>query len=214
MITTRDTSINELWVCADATKWNNALKRYWDFVKPGNLKLERELENLTLDRVRDFSPSDWYSFLLNEYYRWKYTAPNRYASTTTHLKKWKGKLEELDSIRRALLAVDLEDPKKGLAIAVKIPGLGVAGASGLLALLYPDQFGTVDQFVVRALRDVAGLPELERLERMNPENLSQRDGVLLIGILRRKAAELNETLQGQRWTPRMVEMVLWTYGRG
>jgi len=54
-------------------------------------------------------------------------------------------------------------------IATSIHGLGIAGASGLLTLMYPDQFGTVDQFVVKALREVEGLPQRAALERMNPE---------------------------------------------
>lgn len=207
--------IRELWVCAHASTWEDSLKRYWCFVKPENRELECSLDNLTLDRVRGFSPLGWYDFLLNEYFKWKYTAANRYASTTAHLKKCDGKLEQLDAIRLALLDLDIEDIRTGLATACKIPGLGVAGASGLLALMFPTKFATVDQFVVKALREVADLPEANRLAKMNPENLSQRDGMLLVGLLRRKAAELNETLQESRltWTPRNLEKILWTYGR-
>jgi len=35
--------------------------------------------------------------------------------------------------------------------------------------MYPDRFGTVDQFVVKALREADGLPLRAALERMNPE---------------------------------------------
>jgi hypothetical protein len=31
----------------------------------------------------------WYEFLANEYFRWKYTAANRYATTTKQLAKYK-----------------------------------------------------------------------------------------------------------------------------
>ncbi|MFW6027899.1 MAG: hypothetical protein ACOC91_03740, partial [bacterium] len=92
-------------------------------------------------------------------------------------------------------------------------GLGTAGASGLLALMYPRKFGTVDQFAVKALRQVNGLPEAAALARMTPESLSIRDGVLIIGILRRKAADNNRMFKSNAWTPRKLDKVLWTYGR-
>jgi hypothetical protein len=43
---------------------------------------------------------------------------------------------------------------------------------------------------------------------MNEENLSVADGVLLIKIMRRKAAEI-----GNGWTPRKVDAALWVVGR-
>jgi len=63
------------------------------------------------------------------------------------------------------------------------------------------------------LREVNGLPEARALARMNPESLTVEDGVLLIRILRRKAAELHLLLTSADWTPRKVDKVLWTYGR-
>jgi len=48
---------------------------------------------------------------------------------------------------------------------------------------------------------------------MSPENLSISDGVLLIDILTRKANENNELFGVSSWTPRKIDMVLWTYGR-
>jgi hypothetical protein len=53
-------------------------------------------------------------------------------------------------------------------IASQIRGLGTAGASGLLALMYPTHFGTVDQFVVKGLQQVDDLLEKAALGRMNP----------------------------------------------
>ncbi len=55
-----------------------------------------------------------------------------------------------------------DDTRETLLAAKKTPGLGFAGASGLLALLYPQKFGTVDQFVVKTLRNVPTLPTWER----------------------------------------------------
>jgi hypothetical protein len=96
----------------------------------------------------------------------------------------------------------------------RIHGLGTAGASGLLALIYPAHFATVDQFVAKALRLVEGLPERDRVLKMRSNGLTVSDGVVLIDIMRRKAAQSNNQLFGfSHWTPRKLDMILWTYGR-
>jgi len=51
--------------------------------------------------------------------------------------------------------------------------------------MYPREFGTVDQFLVKALRKIHGLPEAAALGAMKPDSLWPSDGVVLIGILRR-----------------------------
>jgi hypothetical protein len=109
--------------------------------------------------------------------------------------------------------LDTDDIRSGLEAASAIRGLGTAGASGLLALMYPQKFGTVDQFVVKALRQVNGLPEAAALARMKPEDLTIRDGVLIVDVLRRKAADNNRVFKSANWTPRKLDKVLWTYGR-
>jgi hypothetical protein len=45
----------------------------------------------------------------------------------------------------------------------RIRGLGIAGASGLLSVLFPEYFGTVDQFVVMSLLCINGLKERKSL---------------------------------------------------
>ncbi len=154
-------------------------------------------------------------FLRNGYFRWKYTAPNRYATTARQLQRYAddGKLDDLDGVRQRLLALDTDDIRSGLKTASAVYGLGTAGVSGLIALMYPQKFGTVDQFAVKALRQVEGLPDAEALARMNPDNLTISDGVLIIGVLRRKAADLNRIFKSAIWTPRKPDMVLWTFGR-
>jgi hypothetical protein len=75
------------------------------------------------------------------------------------------------------------------------------------------QFGTVDQFAVKALVSIPELPERDLIAAMNPESLKLNDGAILIRIMRRKAAELNRALSTTEWTPRKVGMVLWTCAR-
>lgn len=156
----------------------------------------------------------FYDFLLNKYFKWKYTADNRYATTTKALIKYQDVgMDELDKIKHDLFIFDSNNINEGLRIAKKIRGLGTAGASGLLSLLFPKYFGTVDQFAVKALREIPDLPENTEIKGMNPKALTLENGVLLIRIMRNKANELNLSFQTDYWTPRKIDMVLWTYGR-
>ncbi len=210
----RRPSIAELWNSADAHAWERALARYWDFVKPANLGLEQAMEALDLNLIRGMDALGWYHFLLDEYFRWKYTAPNRYATTTRQLRRYAetGTLDALYGIKECLLTIDRTNVSGALSVADEIRGLGTAGASGLLSLLYPETFATVDQFAVKALCGIPDLPERAAIAQMNPEDLTTKDAVLLIGIMQRKAAE-NTRLFGTTWTPRRIDKILWTYGR-
>jgi hypothetical protein len=210
------TNINELWYSSDPQAWNKALARYWDYVKKENEALERELEVLDLESIKRLDALGWYDFLLNKYFKWKYTAPNRYATTTKYVRQYiyEGRLSELLKIKNDLLMLEnLADVESGLSVAKKIKGLGTAGASGLLSLMYPHTFATVDQFVVKALRDVRDLPETSALGKMNENALTIKNGVLLIDIMRRKALGNNRSFSTADWTPRKIDKILWTFGR-
>ena len=207
--------ISKLWYSRDAAEWNRALERYWQFVQPANLELEHAMEHLEKDRIRNLDADGWFRFLHDEYFRWKYTAPNRYATTTASLRRKcsnSAGRAKLNGIRGKLLALDASGIASALETASQIPGLGTAGASGLLALLHPTLFGTVDQFAVKALRRVPHLTEAELILRMKPEALTTANAVVLIEIMRRKAKSLSDDF-GAAWTPRAVDKVLWTYGR-
>ena len=209
-------TLDELWHSNDPQVWAAALRRYWDYVQPANLALERSLDRLDLERIRGLDAQGWYDFLRSEYFCWKYTAKNRYATTTQSLAKHAaepGGLDALHEIKNRLLRLDPTQVRAGLAVALKIGGLGVAGASGLLALMYPTHFGTVDQFVVKALRGVSDLSEAEALAAMNPDGLTAADGVTLVAIMTRQAAENNRQFGTAEWTSRKIDQVLWTYGR-
>lgn len=212
------TRISELWNSCDQTRWDQALDHYWCFVRPSHLDLERELDQLDPARVQDLDAQGWFEFLLNKYFRWKYTAPNRYASTTKYLIRHAMTREDLDALlsaRDRIFQARNRSIREALSEALVIQGLGTAGASGLLAVLFPRSFGTVDQFVVKALRTIpsASLPGDSAIARMNPNALSIRNGVLLIETMRAKAARLNEVFNTDRWTARKIDMVLWASDR-
>ena len=200
-------TLDELWKSSDSKSWHDALQRYWDFVTPVNLALERRMEKLDINDLRLLNSKGWFDFLHDEYFRWKYTAVNRYATTTRSLNRYaeEGLLDKLYNIKQQLLSLNTSDIGSALDKAKEIRGLGTAGASGLLALMYPSVFGTVDQFVVKALRSVEGLPEASILARMNENSLTVQDGVALIRILQRKAIEINRLFRQKnghhgRWT--------------
>jgi hypothetical protein len=208
-------TITELWHSSDERAWNEALERYMRFVKPADVGLVRNLEPLDLERVRLLDAQGWYDFIYHEYFRWKYTAANRLATTRKSLSKYVefGTLDELLSIKDRLFSLPKQDIEQALRVASSIRGLGIAGASGLLTLMYPENFGTVDQFVVKALREVDDLPQRQALERMNPEGLKPSDGAILIQIMRDKAADNNRKFMTDVWTPKKIDEILWTYGR-
>ena len=203
--------IEQLWHSSDASKWQRALDRYWNYIKPTHHALECEMDTLRPDDVRYLDADQWYAWLLNKYFVWKYTAPNRYATTTRYLERQATHLgrHHLLAIRDRVLGCENASIGDALCAATEFGGLGPAGASGLLALLFPAKFGTVDQFAVGALRKVRGLPERDKLWRMKPESLTIPDGVVLVGIMRRKAVSLNELFNTSGWTPRNVDKVLW-----
>lgn len=101
----------------------------------------------------------------------------------------------------------------GIEIASGIRGLGIAGASGLLSILFPKYFATVDQFVVKSLLRVNNLEEYNVIKQMKPENLNSRDAEVLIKIIRDKANELNNKFNADVWTPRKIDKVLWAIDR-
>ena len=78
-----------------------------------------------------------------------------------------------------------------------------------LSLLFPDKFGTVDQFIIESLLKIKNLKEKPIIEKMNKNNITLKNGVILISIYRQKANELNIKFNTNFWTPRKIDMILW-----
>ena len=199
------------WDSNDMGIWRKKLDGYWDFVQPKNRELEIAMEHLDKRVVKVMSAKKFYDFLYEKYFVWKYTAPNRLATTRNSLEKHNTEigLRILQRIHDDLFNFDKRNIEKGLQIAESIKGLGVPGASGLLSILFPEHFGTVDQFVVKALWDVKDLPRKNDVMSMKPDSIRLKDGVVLIEILRTKANELNKANDVTEWTPRKIDKVLW-----
>jgi hypothetical protein len=211
-----DMDIIKLWNEGNASDWDEALDAYYETPSvKRNQEVEKLMDSIDSNRIREMSVQDFYLFLHDEYFVWKYTAKNRLATTRKQLEKYEAEgMSQLEKAQKGIFRAfdeDPEDTEELLYKATRIYGLGTAGASGLLAVLFPEYYGTVDQFLVYALRKLENLPEYATLERMNPEGLTIKDGIVLEDILRRKTKELNEKFATQEWTPKKVDMILWTY---
>lgn len=204
--------ISDLWYSENEESLKAALEDYWKLVREENKKLEYRMDKLDFHSVKSMDVKEFYQFLHDEYYVWKYTAKNRLATTRKQLERYntEQRLSELKDIQEALFLFNLNDIKSGLEISSRILGLGTAGASGLLSILYPEHFGTVDQFVIKSLGAIDGIPEKKLIDKINPDSISLNDGVLLIKIMRLKADQLNCKFCTDYWTPRKVDKVLWS----
>jgi len=78
----------------------------------------------------------------------------------------------------------------------------------LLAILFPQHFGTVDQFVCKQMQGFGVLDS-----KVNPESLSLKASVKMIQLMRAKANELNTHNNVTYWTPRKIDKVLWCIDR-
>lgn len=208
--------IIRLWNEGSEIDWKNALAEYYEVPSViRNLELERRMDTLNSDNIRNLNVEDFYQFLHEEYFVWKYTAKNRLATTRKQLERYETEgLSQLEKIQRRIFRSfddDPEDTEELLYTTTRIYGLGTAGASGLLAILFPEYYGTIDQFLVYALRCLENLPEKDTLVNMIPDGLTIKDGIVLESILRAKANELNKKFFSSEWNPKKIDMILWTY---
>lgn len=205
-------SMTELWWRGTERQWKDAEAHYWELIKPDHITVEKYLEQINMDVIAAYSAKEFFHFLHDEYFFWKYTAPNRLATTRAQLMRYQteNRMDELTSIQTRLVSFDVNDTVRGLEIATQIRGLGTSGASGLLAILLPRHFGTVDQFMVAALSSIQDLPEHQRILQMRPENLTIQDGLILNKIMKEKARQLNTQFHTEEWTPRKLDKILWS----
>lgn len=208
-------NINYLWNSTNQKEWEMALSFYYSLVKPSNMNIEKELDNLDSNFVKNMTIEQFYNFLHDKYFVWKYTQPNRLKTTRTCFEKYlrDNNMFELKEIHKLMFEYNPENIEKCLRNVQKIKGLGIAGASGLLSLLFPGYFGTVDQFVVQRLLEIENFDKHSIISKMKPESLSLSDGVILIEIMKEKAQELNTIFKTKKWTPRKIDKILWSIDR-
>ncbi|MFC4710153.1 hypothetical protein ACWOEJ_07780 [Enterococcus eurekensis] len=202
--------INEIWNSKEISVWKDALAKAT--METGrDDSIETKMSKLKAEDIQHLPVEDFYSFLYDDYFVWKYTAKHRLASTRKSLKKYENDMNELSEIQDGLFSFDLSKTRLGLQAAGEIYGLGVAGASGLLALLFPSYFGTVDEMVVRALLTCDEYRDDAIIKAINPQDIKRKDAVYLIEQFKKKAHELNALSNEYCWRPRDIDVILWHF---
>lgn len=79
--------IEELWHSTCQDDWLIAENCYWNQVSHANRSLEKSLEVLNPDDIKQMNVETFYLFLHDTYFVWKYTAKNRLATTRAQLKR-------------------------------------------------------------------------------------------------------------------------------
>jgi hypothetical protein len=211
--TTVNLELTKLWNSNSKNEWNKALARYWEFVKPENIILEKEMENLDPIKISRLTPEEFFYFLYDDYFAWKFTDKRWFELNRKHLQGYinENRLEELNRIKKELFEFDLENIKLGLEIASRIHGLGISGGSGLISLLFPKNFGTVDRVIVSNLKSIKDYVQRDSITSIDPYNIRLKDGVELIKIMKNRANELNIRNNIDKWTPRKIDQVLWAF---
>jgi hypothetical protein len=217
------TTLAKLWDSGDVSEWRRVLDAYWYVpTVQRNANLERRLGAAWQRRTEILGSRDEFTdFLRNGVYPWKgdhQSVPGWQRSLDKYNQDVPG---GLDVIRKALPRVTgNESPAQSLKRLTPVGGMGIPVASACLALLYPERFGTVDRFTLRAFRTLDGNPVFDGFRRWvdDPDTyLNQQDNPqalhiagLMILLYRDKARELTATDPADGWTPRQVEMVVWT----
>lgn len=205
-----------LWENNSHDVWLQHENNYGNLVKKSNKDIEEKMENLDINEIKSYSVDEFFHFLRDEYCEWKYTDNSRKKRNQKLMNKYKENAEymdELSLIKDALFKFDPKNTRLGLEICHLIRGLGYAGASGLLSILYPKYFGTVDQFVVISLQNFDSLKNDEELHKIKPNDINLNGAVKLEKLFIEKASELNRCNNTDYWTPRKIDKVLWAFNR-
>ncbi|MBX9791902.1 MAG: hypothetical protein K2Y37_23510 [Pirellulales bacterium] len=180
----------ELWRSRRQQDWDQALRAYWDTVPARSMEIERAMDNLSLSRISQMDESDWFLFLRDEYFYWKFMVRKR---NTNYLEKQSR--AELFEIKRELLDMRFSDDdrdgiRRAIRAADKVAGLDVKSATGLLAVMYPKWFGTVDRHVIDCLQTISELPEFDAIQEMSArKNVTVDDATLLVLVMRTALSE-------------------------
>lgn len=210
----------ELWTKGSQQEWKTALDLYYNVLSEDERKLETEMDMVSSnpDIIREMSGDDFYNFLFQKYYVWKYTQPNRLVTTRTQLNKHNSETGKLflEIIKDSIFKIHDKIPfETGMIVdfSTRIRGLGVAGASGLLSILFPRHYGTVDQYLVYELEKVSEISDAQEYKMIKPKNLKVKDCVFLEKVMREKAKKLNIEFHTDEWTPKKIDMILWAIHR-
>ena len=195
------------WDSLSQADWDKALKKYNDYLT-NDEKASRDARVTLINYsiIRKMSAEEFNDFLYKEFFPWKYTAPNRLATTRKSLSKMS--VNDIGLIKNFLCSPALSDVQL-LDVALKIKGLGPAGATALLSILYPDRFGTLDQFVVKCLQAAPSLSGDHIIRGVNPNSIKKDEALYIIRLMQNKAITLNNAFGTHTWLPRTIDKAVW-----
>ena len=195
------------WDSTIESEWDLALRKYNDYlVSPEKAARDARVSLMNAYAISLLSADDFRSYLHDEFFVWKYTAKNRLATVRNSFAKMS--FSELSEIKNELVSPALSD-RQLLKSALKIKGLGCAGATALLSLLYPNRFGTVDQFVVRNLQSANSLNQDPIIIHAKPNSIKFDVAIRVIKLFQLKANELNVRFGKMTWSPRTIDKAVW-----
>ena len=204
-----------LWTSNDQDNWKDVENAYWDSKTVKRCEsLYRELDAVDSNVIKNYTAEEFYNFLHDKYYVWKFTDKRILPNCQHYLSRHKDDFSDFSKRQKAIFNFDLNDINAGIKCftdsKTRIGGMAVSAGSGLLSLLFPEYFGTVDLFVVLFLQKVDGISD-RVMQIKEPRNLKPAEAALLIQLMRDKANKLNEANATTYWTPRRIDKCLWSF---
>jgi hypothetical protein len=149
---------------------------------------------------------------LGEIILWKYTDKRRRKKALSGLS-----VVEDATLEQATATVTLltEPTAAARLLTGVVKGVGIAGASAVLAAAYPDRFPVIDMFALAAIERFSEQPWISQLQR-DAQGRPQADIPSYTPYTRfcRSLAEQASARSTIRWFPRHVDMALWALGKG
>ena len=195
------------WDSIIETEWDHALSLYNTYLADDE-KASRDARVSIMNAyaISCLSKAEFYDYLHDVFFVWKYTAKNRLATTIKSFEQMK--LDDLEKARSELINPSLSDTAL-LDAALKIRGLGSAGATALLSTLYPSRFATIDQFVIINLQHASSLALNKIIHSINPQSINKKQALYVLALIQQKARDLNALFGKMSWTPRAIDKAVW-----
>jgi hypothetical protein len=198
----------------DPKELEDGVRAYWEEVNRRPLDVqarERDFPKLT-DKFLGRTPPHFIREELELIIRWKYSFDCRICDRAL------AGLRCVSDHRLVALTSHIgKDDLKYLLpwLRGQIDGVAVAGISAILAAARPDLFPVIDDFSLKAIHSYYG-PGWVRLVARDKDGrfrAAEQDYFPYVQFCRARAMELTAAT-GRPWTPRMVEMALWSIGKG
>lgn len=206
--------IKDIWNCNEVGKWKDAEEEYSKRINQVAKKIEKKFEQMTTEEILGLSPDEFYIFLRDMYFPWKFTGiylkPRLENLKTIENKQTQIKdvIDDLKELQKRIAdkkELNDDDMSNAIRNLQKIPGIGLSAATGLLSILFPTHFGTINKHVRINLKKVGC-----KISEQDCINISVKNAIKMEKILIEKAKKLNTDMNTDYWTPRRLDKILWS----